>query len=258
MTPAARSFSTSPASKPCSDRMRSLSAPGSGAERPSVAGRPAEPYRRRHLVVAVSVDEAVPVRVVRVGRRLHHAENGRDARVPRREGVLPLATGLRPEDLLEHDLELRPLRLVVLRCDERGVETEPVDQIGVELVLDRADRHVAAVEGLVAPVERRAALRLVRAPLVDPVVRVAHGVEERHQRERAVGHGRLDHLTAPAAVSLVQRREHTHRQHHRPAAEVAHEVQRHGWWRALRSHRLERAGDRDVVEVVAALLGQRS
>ena len=104
----------------------------------------------------------------------------------------------------------------------------------------------------------RATLDLVHAAAVDPGTTVAHGEEQRHEPERTVGHGRLDHLPPTAVLSLVQRGEETHRQHHGATPEVADEIERHRWRRAVGAHGVERAGDGDVVEVVAALVGERA
>ena len=89
------------------------------------------------------------------------------------------------------------------RSPSRPVSCE---QLGVELRLDRADRHVLAVGRLVDVVEVGAGVEQVRAPLVLPDAHRPEGVEHRHEAGGAVDHGRVDHLALARALRLEQRR----------------------------------------------------
>ncbi len=83
-------------------------------------------------------------------------------------------------------------------------------------------------------------------------------VEEAHQAGHAVDDRGIDHLPLAAAFAFEQRRKDAHRAIHRSAAEIADEVlRRHGQFAAL-ADRVERAGDGDVVEIVAGRLRQRA
>jgi hypothetical protein len=93
-----------------------------------------------------------------------------------------------------------------------------------------------------------------------PAEQAAHGVahEIGHQRQYAIGHGRIHYLTLARAFGLPQCGQHTHEQVQAAAAVVAHEVE----WRhrraVLRTDRIQRAADGDVVEVVARGLCERT
>jgi hypothetical protein len=75
-------------------------------------------------------------------------------------------------------------------------------------------------------------------------------IDHPHQRGRAVGDRRVDHLAATGAPRFEQGRKHAHDQVGAAAAEVADQVQRYGRTRR-RAHRVEGAGDGDVADVVA-------
>ena len=91
-------------------------------------------------------------------------------------------------------LQRRPLAAVVLPGQLLALEAGEAEQLGVELRLDRADRHVLAVGGLVHVVEVGAGVEQVRAALVAPDAHGGHGVEHRHQHGGAVDHRGVDHL----------------------------------------------------------------
>jgi hypothetical protein len=49
--------------------------------------------------------------------------------------------------------------------------------------------------------------------------------EHRHQRGRALSHGRVDHLSSAEAFRFQQRTHHAERQTKRAAAEIAYQIQ---------------------------------
>ena len=80
----------------------------------------------------------------------------------------------------------------------------------------------------------------------------ARGGEERREHQRgAVDHRRVDHLADAGALAFEQRGDDAVREQHAAAGEVADDVERRGRRLARAAERLERAGDRDVVDVVA-------
>ena len=140
----------------------------------------------------------------------------------------------------------------------RGQAGEP-QQLGVELRLDRPDRDVAAVRAPVDVVEVRAGVEQVRssAVLVEHAD-LAHRPEHGHQHRGAVDHGGVDHLALPAALRLQERADHAVGQQHAAAAEVAHHVERRRRGFAVAPEVGERAGQGDVVDVVAGGVGVRA
>ena len=213
----------------------------------------AEARGGRRLGDPERLDERAALDVVRVPRRLVHAEHRGEADVGVLHDRAPLVAGAPAEQLGEPLLQLGPQGTVVLAC-ELLVALEPGEpqELGVELRLDRADRHVLAVGALVDVVVVRARVEHVHAALGDVVdAHVVERPEERHQGRGAVDHRGVDHLTLAAAARLEQRAHHAERQEHAAAAEVADEVER-------RHRRLAGApdvgqgpGERDVVDVVS-------
>ena len=78
------------------------------------------------------------------------------------------------------------------------------------------------------------------------------------QQRGAFDHRGIDHLTLAGATGLEQTAHHPVRQEHAPTTEVADEVQRRNGCLAAATDRLERAGQRDVVDVVAGRVGVRA
>ena len=111
-----------------------------------------------------------------------------------------------------------------------ALEAGEAEQLGVELRLDRADRHVLAVGGLVDVVEVGAGVEHVGAPLVLPDAHGPEGVEHRHEDGGAVDHGRVDHLALAACAARSSSAAHdAEGEQHAAAAEVADQVERrHG------------------------------
>ena len=183
--------------------------------------------------------------------RLRQREHRREAGVGALQQLAPLVAGAPADHRGELFLEVGPAGAVVLPVPLRAVETQPLAQLGVELGLDRTQRDVAAVGGLVHVVVVGAGVEHVGAPLLGPEAGVGHAEEGGHQRGGAVHHGRVDHLALPGAAGLDQRARHPEGQVHAAAAEVADQVERRDRGVALASDAVQGAGQGDVVEVVA-------
>src|SRR4029453_7815320 len=104
--------------------------------------------------------------------------------------------------------------------------------------------------GLVGRVEVRAGIDDVGSPLRLPAAGCRHSEKWGSEERCALNHGSVDGLPSCGSGDLEQRRADSERQQHASAAVVAEEVE---WWyrRApCDANGVERAGDRDVVEVV--------
>ena len=133
-----------------------------------------------------------------------------------------------------------------------GRHAEPVEQGGVELRLDRPDRDELAVGGLVHLVVEGAGVEQVGAALVVPDAHGAERVEHRHEQRGAVDHRAVDHLALARARGLEQRRTRCRRRASMPPPPKSPtRLSGGGGWLAGTADRLEGAGERDVVDVVA-------
>ncbi len=94
-----------------------------------------------------------------------------------------------------------------------------------------------------------------RVSLHRPVPRNAHIICP--QNGSAVDHGSVDDLSLAGDAALEQCREHAHDEEHRPAAEVAGQVERRHRTIVLAADRVEQTGERDVVDVVSGEVGAR-
>jgi hypothetical protein len=97
----------------------------------------------------------------------------------------------------------------------------------------------------------------VRPPLLTPGPDRGHAVEHAHQRRRTIDHGSIDDLTFARRRALDECRGDAKREKHAASAKVAHQIQR---WRrlfTLATNRLERASQRDVIDVVTRGVGHR-
>ena len=103
----------------------------------------------------------------------------------------------------------------------------------------------------------RAAVEKILVAAFGPAAHGGHVEEHRHQRGRAVAHRGVDHLALAGFRRFQQRREHADHEIERAAAEIADEVERRHRL-LLRADRGERAGDGDVVDVVAGGVGERA
>ncbi len=138
-----------------------------------------------------------------------------------------------------------------------GGKTHAHEKLGVELGLDRADRDEAAVGGLVHVVEVRTGVEHVGAAFLAPPARLLRRVEDRHQRGGTVDHGGVDDLPLARPHALEQRADHAEREQQTAATEIAHEIQRRRRRLAAPADRIERARERDVVDVVTGGLRER-
>ena len=162
----------------------------------------------------------------------------------------------RGEGLLERGAQGRPGGRGPALGEGARLEPQRGDERVEELRLQRADGEPLAVGAAVDAVERRAAVERVGLALVAPETFRLERVGHRHQQGDAVGHRGVDDLAAPGALSLQERADDAEGQRHRAAAEIAEQVERRRR-RLSRADRVQRAGERDVVDVVAGGLGER-
>ena len=190
-----------------------------------------------------------------VARGLVHVEDRRETDVGAVHDGAPLILGLGGDHRGQLFAEAIPLAAVHLRLEGRVVDARLLQEQGVELRLDRADRDPAAVAALVGVVEVRAAIQQVRAPTgVRPAAGRLEAVEHRHQRGRAVAHGAVDHLPLAGFAGADHPGHQPEGEVEGAAAEIAHQVQRRDRF-FPRADGVQRAGDGDVVHVVAGGLG---
>src|SRR6266508_4596181 len=137
-----------------------------------------------------------------------------------------------------------------------AVEAEQRQQLPVELGFQRADGDVAAVGGLVHAVEGGAAVEQVDAALPAPQPEPGELVDHGGEQRAAVEDGRVDHLAAAGAAGLQQGAGDAEGEQHAAAAEVAEQVERRQRRLATAAERVQRAGEREVVDVVAGAVAQ--
>ena len=97
----------------------------------------------------------------------------------------------------------------------------------------------------------------VRTGLVGPEPHGDERMDHRHQHCGTVDHRRIDHLTRARPGRLQQCARHAEREEHAPATEIANHVQRRHGALAFAGEAVQRAGERDVVDVVPRGLRQR-
>ncbi len=76
-----------------------------------------------------------------------------------------------------------------------------------------------------------------------------------HQQRGPVDHRRVDDLTEAGRLRLEQRAHHAESEQHSAAAEVADQIERRDRCLTLPTDRVQRAGERNVVDVVAGAAG---
>src|SRR3546814_15018650 len=81
---------------------------------------------------------------------------------------------------------------------------------------------------------------------------------EAHQRRDAIDDGGIDHLALARSRGLKQAADQTESQIHRAAAKIADQVERWWWRAAFGADRIQRAGQRYIIEVVPRRGGQRT
>jgi hypothetical protein len=214
---------------------------------------PGEPGRDPRLGDPVNLHVRRPRGQVRVAGRLRQRHDGRHARVRAREhrGPLRLRPAQEPLLYLETGLPSPAARPLLRDLGRRGAVEQQADELGVELRLDGAHRHVPAIGGLVDVVVRRPRVEEVHPALVSPEVAGQHRVRHRLQRRGPVDDRRVYDLAAPGAAGLPQRRHHAQDEEHRPAPEVPEVVDRDLRRAARPADRVQRPGDGDVPDVVA-------
>ncbi len=192
----------------------------------------------------------------RFGQRQHR----RETRIAAFEAFAPERTRLRLQQRRDATAQRRPIveRVLARRIDI--VQTEPLQQLGIELRLDRAEADVA-VGAFEDVVERRGAEEEIARRIVAPGHRAAALVDERREGGHAIDHRRIDHLPAAAAVLLSgfeQCADDAEGEEHRAAAHVADERGRDHRRFARPAGQRHRARQRDVVDVVAGRLRKRA
>src|SRR3546814_14352523 len=114
-------------------------------------------------------------------RRFGHRQDRRDARGGAAEDPLPMRARLRGEPVREQRLENRPVGLVGAIGEVGAGNAQPIEQRGIELRFERADRDVLAVAGRVG------GLAGMRA--VEPVFAAAIQIGRASLRERGGAYG---------------------------------------------------------------------
>ena len=219
--------------------------------------RTAEARCRRGLRHAIQFDERIARAVVRMPRRLIHRQHRREAGVAALQQATPFIARAGAEAFSEACLRFRPPRAIHLRRHRRGVDLEQAQQFGVELGLDRGHRDITPVSAFVDLVEVGARVgHVAAAPAIHPSGRLG-AVDRGHQRGRAVDHGGVHHLALSRPLRLDDGGKQADNQVQRAAAEIADQVERRCRRSALAADRVQRTGERDVVEVVSRCVRER-
>ena len=130
-------------------------------------------------------------------------------------------------------------------------------QQGIELRLDRADRDEVTASTLIDAVKVRAAVQKIALAPFGPAAHRSHVEEHRHQRGGAVAHRGIHHLPLAGFLCLQQRGEHADHEIECAAAKISDQVERRH--RLLfRTDRGQRAGHRDVIDIVTGGLRERA
>src|SRR5579875_1770485 len=159
-----------------------------------VGDRAGKPRGRPRLQPAVGLVEGVALGDMRLGLHLAERQHRCHAGIGIGEHFGPVVAVLRGEHLGEPGPQLGPAGAVVLAGQVGGVQAEALEQFGVELRLDGADRDIAAVGAFVGVVVRGAGVQHVGAALVGPHSQRAHPPHHLDQHRRAVDHRRVDDL----------------------------------------------------------------
>ena len=211
----------------------------------------------RRLRHAVALDEDLSRGHVRMLRRFRHGQDRREADVGAFHDLAPVLARLALEHLCQLLLQRRPGLAVHLRVEIGVGEAGVLAQQRVELRLDRADRDEIAAGAFIDAVEMRAAVEEVLVAAFGPAADRGHVEEHRHQRRRAVAHRGVHHLALAGLRGFQQCGEHADHEIERAAAEIADQIERRHRL-LLGADRGERAGDRDVVDVMAGGVRQRA
>ena len=142
----------------------------------------------------------------------------------------------------------------MLRREALGVQTRFFYQQGVKLRFNRAHANVLAVARLVRIVEMGAAIQAVCSAFRRESVGCRHGKKHRHQRCRAIDHGRINHLPFARALRLQETTDDAVGQQHAAAAKIAHQVERRHRFFTGPANRMQGAHETDVVDIVTGSL----
>src|SRR3546814_828277 len=123
---------------------------------------------------------------------------------------------------------------------------------------DLRDRDIVTIARLIGRVPRYAAIEDIGAASFGPVATRHIAVNEAHQRRDAIDDGGIDHLALARSRGLKQAADQTESQIHRAAAKIADQVERWWWRAAFGADRIQRAGQRYIIEVVPRRGGQRT
>jgi len=117
---------------------------------------------------------------------------------------------------------------------------------------------VAAVRAPIRSVEGRRAVEEVRAAAVLPQPARKEPVRSGELERRSVRHRGVDDLALTRRPRVEDAHADAEREQHPAAAHVADEVERHDRVAVRGADRAERARERDVVDVVARIVGERA
>src|SRR5207244_3540849 len=121
-----------------------------------------------------------------------------------------------------------PATALLLCVPQVWVHIEALANLREELRLDRTDRDVLSIGGLIHPVVRRTAIEEVALPLFRECATQARAAEVGHERDDTIGDRRVHHLPAATYMTFMQRSENSHHQIKAAAAEIADQIERRG------------------------------
>ena len=150
------------------------------------------------------------------------------------------------------------MRWVQLLVEVGQRQPEPRDERAMKLRLDRPDGDITPVERGVGAIEIASAIEQICAATIAPQATSAPAMDLRRQHRCAVDHCRVDHLPPARLLPFDQRGENAADEHHRPAAEIADEIDWRRRWQRRVAYRVERARHRDIVDVMTRAARQRA
>ena len=100
--------------------------------------------------------------------------------------------------------------------------------------------------------------RCCRAPLVRPDALLAESLEGGHQMGDAIDHRDVDGLASPSLARVDRGRQHADRQIERAAAKIRDQVERRRRRAVGIAKAVQRAGQREIVDVVSRFLRERA
>ena len=231
--------------------VREPSGTGTGSAGRGMPASGGATWRKRPALGCSRLREHAARAELRVLDELVDRVHGRDAGVVRRELGDPVVAVAGAERGREVGADLL-LRRVVGLVREPLLAAEAPAQVRVELRLDRADRHPAAVAARVGVVAGVAAgQNVVAGPGLLPGCEKLVDVE-RGQLEHALGDAHVEVLALARALAAQQRREDRERRVHAARGAVGHRGARDRRPAvAAPAARVQEAADREVVDVVA-------